>query len=187
MPMDALASDSTGVRARLLSEGLFITTGTRLRERFPEYLQTAPAKDLARSVTRVGWHGHTYLMPDRTIGQDNDEAVLYQSSHEAAHCFWTNWRKWIRAKQQKRRGNYYGSPLRAFIRRVRESWAEIESYVRAAREVFIRRYVPAHATGEVKRAADRFSLIGAAGELATEYGLTGWREAEARHRQEMLP
>jgi putative DNA primase/helicase len=31
----------------------------------------------------------------------------------------------------------------------------------------------------LKRAADRFALIGAAGELATEWGLTGWREGEA--------
>lgn len=31
----------------------------------------------------------------------------------------------------------------------------------------------------MKRAADRFALIGAAGELATEWNLTGWTEGEA--------
>jgi uncharacterized protein (DUF927 family) len=41
------------------------------------------------------------------------------------------------------------------------------------------RFVPAAAGGELKRAADRFALIGAAGELATEWGLTGWEEGEA--------
>src|ERR1022692_4696747 len=35
------------------------------------------------------------------------------------------------------------------------------------------------ATGEVKRAADRFAVIAAAGELATEWNLTGWRQGEA--------
>lgn len=35
--------------------------------------------------------------------------------------------------------------------------------------------------GQDKRAAGRFALIGLAGELATEYGLTGWREGEAIH------
>lgn len=75
--------------------------------------------------------------------------------------------------------HYYGSPVREFIRRVGDSRAEIESSVRGAGEAFTRRFVPAHGTGEVKRAADRFALIGAAGELATEYGLTGWREGEA--------
>jgi len=33
--------------------------------------------------------------------------------------------------------------------------------------------------GQVKRAAARFALLGLAGELATEYGLTGWPEDEA--------
>ena len=33
--------------------------------------------------------------------------------------------------------------------------------------------------GQDKRAAGRFALIGLAGELATEYGLTGWQEGEA--------
>jgi putative DNA primase/helicase len=35
--------------------------------------------------------------------------------------------------------------------------------------------------GQDKRAAARFALIGLAGELATEYGLTGLREGEAIH------
>ena len=35
--------------------------------------------------------------------------------------------------------------------------------------------------GQDKRAAGRFALIGLAGELATEYGLTGWQEGEAIH------
>nr|WP_246167754.1 DUF927 domain-containing protein [Propionivibrio limicola] len=35
--------------------------------------------------------------------------------------------------------------------------------------------------GQDKRAAGRFALIGLAGELATEYGLTGWEEGAAIH------
>ena len=35
--------------------------------------------------------------------------------------------------------------------------------------------------GQNKRAAGRFALVGLAGELATEYGLTGWSEGEAIH------
>lgn len=37
----------------------------------------------------------------------------------------------------------------------------------------------AGADGQVRRAADRFALIGAAGELATSWGITPWREGEA--------
>lgn len=35
------------------------------------------------------------------------------------------------------------------------------------------------AAAQDKRAAGRFAFIGLAGELATEYGLTGWQEVEA--------
>src|SRR6185369_3131539 len=43
MPMEMLATEQGAVRARLLSEGLpFITTNAHYRERFSEYLQTAP-------------------------------------------------------------------------------------------------------------------------------------------------
>jgi len=37
------------------------------------------------------------------------------------------------------------------------------------------------AEGQDKRAAARLALIGLAGEVATEYGLTGWKEGEAIH------
>jgi putative DNA primase/helicase len=33
--------------------------------------------------------------------------------------------------------------------------------------------------GQDKRAAGRFALLALAGELATEYGMTGWPEGEA--------
>jgi putative DNA primase/helicase len=36
-----------------------------------------------------------------------------------------------------------------------------------------------HDDGQGKRAASRLALVGLAGELATEYGLTGWEEGEA--------
>ncbi len=39
--------------------------------------------------------------------------------------------------------------------------------------------MPPEATGEVKRAAERFAVIAAAGELATGWGITGWSTGEA--------
>jgi len=86
MPMEALASDAAAVRARLLSEGLpYITTNARLRERFTEYIQTAPTNERARCVSRVGWHGDTYVLPDQAIGPADSEQMLYQTLHEPAH------------------------------------------------------------------------------------------------------
>jgi uncharacterized protein (DUF927 family) len=47
------------------------------------------------------------------------------------------------------------------------------------RAAFLSASVPAGSTGEVKRAADRLAVIAAAGELAAEWGITGWRPGEA--------
>ncbi len=50
-----------------------------------------------------------------------------------------------------------------------------------AMEDFVREVVPqgAAANGQVMRVARRFALVAAAGELATDYGVTGWEQGEA--------
>ena len=74
---------------------------------------------------------------------------------------------------------YYGAPLREYLKRlVREPEAAI-AYVRDERKGFLEDCVPKDAPGEVRRAAERFALIFAAGKLATFYGLTGWEAEEA--------
>jgi putative DNA primase/helicase len=44
---------------------------------------------------------------------------------------------------------------------------------------FINKMVPAGAGGEIHRVARRFAVVGAAGELATEAGITGWKSGMA--------
>src|ERR1700735_5152876 len=86
MPLDALASDSGAVRARLLNGVLpFITTNPRYRERFSEYLQTAHVTRRVRCVPRIGWYGRSYVLPDQIIGPKDAEDVLYQPASESTH------------------------------------------------------------------------------------------------------
>lgn len=368
MPMEALAGDQTGVRSRLLSDGLpFITTNARYRERFTEYLQTVPVQKLVRCVSRVGWHGDTYVLPDQAIGPGDDEEILYQSAQQASNLWKTRgtldewkthvgvlcagnsrlviavclgfagtildlvgaesggihffgassigkttilmaggsvcggggkigfcqtWRTTINGLeamaechndatifldelaqvdpkdaaetayllangqgkarmtrsiaasrkllwtvlfvstgeltlaehartagkqtkggvevrllnieadggrslgvfedlhgidtpekfvQQLREGaaKYYGTALRAFLERLVAERTEVVTSIRQVRDALIVEWVPAGANGEVKRAAERFALIGAAGELATKWGITGWQKCEA--------
>lgn len=54
-------------------------------------------------------------------------------------------------------------------------------HLRKAMDTFKRDAVPEKANGQVSRVAARFALAGAAGELATAAGLTGWQPGEARH------
>ena len=44
---------------------------------------------------------------------------------------------------------------------------------------FIRDHLPPGASGQVRTACGRFGLIAAAGEMATEFGLSGWSEGKA--------
>lgn len=74
---------------------------------------------------------------------------------------------------------YYGTALRAYLEKLVADQQGAIEYVETFRDEFIKREWPKDASGEVGRALDRFALIAAAGELATKYGITGWRHGEA--------
>ena len=76
---------------------------------------------------------------------------------------------------------YYGTPLTAFLSALCEpgkmhGWAII---LRRTLEGFIAKSLPASASGQAHRAALRFGLAAAAGELATALGITDWPDGTA--------
>jgi len=74
----------------------------------------------------------------------------------------------------------FGSPLREFIRRFSLDWDnELEQAKRDVAE-FVRKFCPPGAAAEVGRGLGRFALVAAAGEMATRFGITGWKPSEAR-------
>jgi putative DNA primase/helicase len=76
-------------------------------------------------------------------------------------------------------GRCYGTAGRAWLAALT---ADPERYSAAAREVmeaFTRARVPASADGQVQRAARRFGLVAAAGELAASAGVLPWEAGEA--------
>jgi uncharacterized protein (DUF927 family) len=72
--------------------------------------------------------------------------------------------------------NYYGAAARAFLLQLVKQHSEIGNAVREHRDTFIEEHCPPGADGQVRRAATRFGLVSAAGELATALGITGWPE-----------
>jgi putative DNA primase/helicase len=76
---------------------------------------------------------------------------------------------------------YHGSPIRAFLRMLVEDLAAATRNTVGLRDQFLERYVPTEASGEVRRAASRFALVAAAGEMATAAGITGWVGGESMH------
>ena len=74
---------------------------------------------------------------------------------------------------------HYGG---AFLRFLEELIQARESVVKVAEEgirFFTGRTLTEEAHGQARRVAARFALVGAAGELATRFGVTGWPEGEA--------
>jgi len=73
----------------------------------------------------------------------------------------------------------YGTPIQEFLRMVVKDREAATQTVIEHRDQFLKRHVPTEASGEVRRAASRFALVAAAGELATAAGITGWPEHES--------
>lgn len=72
---------------------------------------------------------------------------------------------------------HYGRAGRAFLDRLAHDQRDLAAYLEKFKS--LPDFDPADAEGQDKRAAARFALLALAGELATEYGITGWPEGIA--------
>ena len=86
MPMELLSGDGNEYRRMLLSMGLQIGGSGKARNLLTQYIQTAQVEQRARCVERTGWHGNVFVMPDRTIGED-EERILFQSASATPGTF----------------------------------------------------------------------------------------------------
>jgi putative DNA primase/helicase len=83
MPMRMLAGDVKLIREHLLDAGLTLNPHHAARHWLSQYLQICrPAKRII-CVARVGWHGDTYVLPDRTFGP---RELVLQQEIEIAHA-----------------------------------------------------------------------------------------------------
>lgn len=74
---------------------------------------------------------------------------------------------------------YYGTAFCAFIENILKNRETLRPLLADARLKFEKATLTTAASGQVQRVAARFALAGAAGELATEWGITGWQPSEA--------
>ncbi len=72
---------------------------------------------------------------------------------------------------------HHGHAGRAYLEKLTRDGRNIAEYLEAFKATAD--FAPADGEGQDRRAAARFALIGMAGELATEYGLSGWPEGAA--------
>ena len=82
MPLAMLAGDGNAYRTALLNQGFMTPTDSRRRAWLTEYLQSRDPEslELIRHVSRVGWVGRCYVLPEETLGSNPDgERVIFHS------------------------------------------------------------------------------------------------------------
>ena len=75
----------------------------------------------------------------------------------------------------------YGATGRAWLQWLTEHTDTLKASIKQASDALATRLIPANASGQVERVGARFALVGAAGELATQAGLTGWPVGESEN------
>ncbi len=75
---------------------------------------------------------------------------------------------------------YYGRPVPAFLHKLVADVESARNTLRKMRDTAAAGWLERSTDGQVTRVAQRLALIGAAGELATDYGLTRWPAGEAQ-------
>lgn len=73
----------------------------------------------------------------------------------------------------------YGATGRAWLEWLTTNADSLKSCIRKAADALAAQLIPKDSSGQVERVGARFALVGAAGELATAAGLTGWRPGES--------
>lgn len=73
----------------------------------------------------------------------------------------------------------YGAPLAAFLGKLTQCTSDLPDELRKAQKLFEAQHLTADASGQARRVADRFALVAMGGELATQWGLTGWDRGAA--------
>jgi putative DNA primase/helicase len=76
-------------------------------------------------------------------------------------------------------GRCYGGPGRAWLQWLTENAHTLKADIRQRVQAIEYRMIPEAGGGQVHRVGLRFALVGAAGEMATAAGLTGWEPGES--------
>ena len=85
-------------------------------------------------------------------------------------------------------GKYYGTAAIAFLERLIQSslLSTLPERINQLVNLFIQENLPLNASGQVHRVCERFALIAAGGELATQLHITAWAATRSNTGSSML-
>lgn len=86
MPARMLSGDGGEYRATLLNMGLRIAASPRARTLLAQYIQSRRPDEFAQCTDRIGWHGHAFVLPRETVG-DEAERIVFQSDSQMENTF----------------------------------------------------------------------------------------------------
>ena len=87
MPTSLLSGDGNQLRAELLSMGLLLEPGRKARERLDRFLMQSRPSARVRCVSKTGWFGNCYVLPEMAYGSAGGELVVYQGPSTADQQF----------------------------------------------------------------------------------------------------
>ncbi|QXX87501.1 DUF927 domain-containing protein [Acinetobacter lwoffii] len=97
LSMELFQSDGVELRKALAYQGVIIAPDGRARNLLQSYLMSYPTDARALCVDRVGWHDNIFVLPNKQIGQhENDELIVYQAtqgvdSNYQSNCTLEQW------------------------------------------------------------------------------------------------
>ncbi len=89
-----------------------------------------------------------------------------------------NGSEFARALERETRRSH-GAPMVAFLEQLTANADDLPAILQDAQKRFAAEHLTNEASGQARRVADRFALVALGGELATDWGLTGWQTGEA--------
>ena len=156
----ARAGRTGAARPRLTWRLLFLSAGeVGLADHMSEAGKRSRAGQELRMIDVPADAGATLGIFDTLHGHEGGGALAQHLTREAERVYGTLGRAWL---------HWLVDHTESLSATLRERMAAIESKI-----------VPESALGQVQRVGRRFALVAAAGELASEAGITGWPKGEA--------
>ncbi len=85
VPISLLGGNGAELRKQLLFQGVRLGTDPKAKTALETYLTDSDPADRIRCVDRIGWHGDRFVLPDGTIGGEDEETIALQTRTTTTH------------------------------------------------------------------------------------------------------